>query len=103
VLDNGVPQTVDYISFDEWPLNVVLAFDVSGSMAGPGSTTCATPAMPAVDQLKADDRAAFVSFSHAVSVGSDLTGDRSRGGPHGDQTERATGGQTSVVDGASRA
>jgi len=98
VLDNGVPQTVDYISFDELPLNVVLAFDVSGSMAGPRFDDLRNAGHAAVDQLKADDRAAFVSFSHAVSVGSDLTGDRAA--VHTAIKMSAPGGQTSVVDGS---
>src|SRR4051794_38816142 len=32
VLDNGVPQTVDLASFEEIPLNVVLALDMSSSL-----------------------------------------------------------------------
>lgn len=34
VLDNGVPQEVDLASFEQIPLNVVLAIDVSDSVAG---------------------------------------------------------------------
>jgi VWFA-related protein len=98
VLDNGVAQTVDYISFDELPLNVVLAFDVSGSMAGPRFDDLRNAGHAVVDQLKADDRSAFVSFSHAVSVGSDLTADRAA--VHSAINWSAPGGQTSVVDGS---
>ena len=29
VLDNGVPQAVEFVSYDQIPLNVVLAFDIS--------------------------------------------------------------------------
>src|SRR3954463_958936 len=32
--DNGVPQQIDLISFDQVPLNVVLALDMSDSVAG---------------------------------------------------------------------
>jgi hypothetical protein len=66
---------VDYVSFDELPLNVVLAFDASGSMAGPrfetsrGWTRRDRPASPRRSR-------GLVSFSHAVSLGSDLTLDR---------------------------
>jgi len=38
VVDNGVPQKVEYLSFDELALNIVLAFDASGSVAGPRVT-----------------------------------------------------------------
>src|SRR5438045_2994964 len=34
VVDNGVPQTVDLVSFDEIPLNVILALDMSDSVSG---------------------------------------------------------------------
>ena len=34
VLDNGVPQAVEFVSYDQIPLNVVLAFDMSDSVAG---------------------------------------------------------------------
>ena len=34
ILDNGVPQHVDLVSFDQIPLNVILALDMSDSVAG---------------------------------------------------------------------
>ena len=34
MLDNGVPQQVDLVSFEQIPLNVVLALDMSDSVAG---------------------------------------------------------------------
>ena len=34
VLDNGVPQRIDYAAFEEIPLNVVFALDASSSVAG---------------------------------------------------------------------
>ena len=33
-LDNGVPQDVSLVSVDEVPLNVILALDMSDSVAG---------------------------------------------------------------------
>ena len=33
-VDNGVPQQVDLVSFEQIPLNVVLALDMSDSVAG---------------------------------------------------------------------
>ena len=76
VLDNGVPQKVDYISFDELPLNVVLTFDASDSMTGPRFDDLRSAGHAILDLLRQDDRAALVSFSHAVTLGSDLTADR---------------------------
>src|SRR4051812_36589411 len=34
IKDNGVRQEAEFLSFDEVPLNVILTFDVSGSMSG---------------------------------------------------------------------
>jgi VWFA-related protein len=75
VLDNGVPQQVEYLSFDELALNIVMAFDASGSIAGPRVADLRAAGNAVLDQLRPDDRAAFVSFSHTVSLGSDLTTD----------------------------
>ena len=44
VVDNGVAQQVDLASFEELPLNVVLAFDMSESFSGDGSRTFASRA-----------------------------------------------------------
>jgi hypothetical protein len=33
IVDNGVPQVVDLVSFDEVPLNVILALDMTGDVA----------------------------------------------------------------------
>lgn len=76
VTDNGVPQTIDYVSYDELPVNLMLAFDVSGSMAGPRLDDLRAAGRAVLDLLHPDERAGFVSFSHAVSLGSELTLDR---------------------------
>jgi VWFA-related protein len=76
VVDNGVAQKVEYLSFDELALNIVLAFDASGSVAGPRAADLRAAGHAVLAELRGDDRAAFVSFSHAVSLGSDLTTDR---------------------------
>src|SRR5712691_11240590 len=34
ILDNGVPQQVDLVSFEKIPINVILGFDMSDSVAG---------------------------------------------------------------------
>src|SRR5207249_8999904 len=36
IADNGVPQQVDLVSFEQIPLNVVLALDMSDGVAGGG-------------------------------------------------------------------
>jgi len=96
VTDNGVPQTVDLVSFDEVPLNVVMTFDVSGSMKGPQFEDLRAAGHALVDQLRKDDRAALVSFSHALSLGADLTSNVSL--VRGALDASMPGGQTSLVD-----
>lgn len=98
VLDNGVPQRVEYLSYDELALNIVLAFDASGSVAGPRVADLRSAGHAVLDQLRPDDRAAFVSFSHAVSLGSDLTGDLTKV-RRAIESSGATG-LTSIVDAA---
>ena len=75
VRDNGIPQQVDFVGFDEVPINLVLAFDVSGSVTGQRLTDLRLAGHAALDQLRGDDRGAIVSFTEAVSVGSALTRD----------------------------
>jgi len=96
ILDNGVPQKADFISFDQLPLNVVLVFDVSGSMVGQRLDDLRTAGHSVLDQLRTDDRAALVSFSEVVSLGSDLTTDLGAVGAAIDRGEAT--GLTSLTD-----
>ena len=98
VTDNGVPQKVEFVSYDELPLNVVLAFDASGSMNGPQFEDLRAAGHAVLDLLRPDDRAGLVSFSHAVSLGSDLTSDRNA--IRAALNRGRAWGQTSVVDAA---
>ncbi len=75
VLDNGVPQQVEFLSFDELPLNMVLTFDLSGSVAGSRLEDLRAAGRALIDQLRKGDRAALVSFNHALSLGAELTAD----------------------------
>jgi hypothetical protein len=54
VRDNGVPQTVDLVSFQQIPLNVFLAFDVSASVSGERLTHLQTAGHTLLDQALAD-------------------------------------------------
>ena len=76
VLDNGVPQQVDLATFEQLRLNVVLALDVSDSVAGERLEHLRAAGLAVLDQLAADDEAALVTFSHAVSLRAPLTTDR---------------------------
>jgi VWFA-related protein len=98
VRDNGVLQQVDRVSFEQIPLNVVLALDMSGSLEGARLEHLQAAAGALLDGLTADDQAALVTFSHMVAQRSGLTKDFS-------QVRTALGrmsafGHTALIDGA---
>jgi VWFA-related protein len=78
LLDNGVPQQVELASFDKIPLNVIVTLDMSGSVAGERLEHLRGAGRALLDALKKDEQAALITFSHVVSLGSDLTTDLGR-------------------------
>jgi VWFA-related protein len=76
ILDNGVPQKIEHFSFDELPLDLMLTFDVSGSMTGERLDDLREAGRALLEALKPADRAAFLSFSEALSLGAPLSVDR---------------------------
>ncbi len=97
LFDNGVRQTVDFAAFEQ-PLNVVLALDMSGSVAGARLADLKRASRLVVDGLRDGDRAALVTFSHVVALAADLTRDLPRVGV---VIDRLVGrGETALVDGA---
>jgi VWFA-related protein len=96
ILDNGVRQTVDIVSFEQMPLNVVFTFDMSGSIVGERLANLREAGRAVLGGLKKDDQAALVTFNHEVVVGPSLTADASL---VGEAIERAVPtGSTSLVD-----
>ncbi len=97
VLDNGVLQQVDLVSFEQIPLNVVLSLDMSDSVAGERLDELRAAGRAVLDGLTAADQAAVVSFSHAISLGAPLSKDLA---PSRTALDEAVGfGETSLVDG----
>ncbi len=96
VLDNGVSQKVDLASFEEIPLNVVVALDMSASLQGLRLGHLQTAGRAVVDRLKPGDRAALVSFSHVVVPASGLSDDFGRIRAALDQAQGS--GLTSLID-----
>jgi VWFA-related protein len=97
LLDNGVPQQVELVSFDQIPLNVILALDMSDSVAGGRLEQLRSAGHGLLAALKKEDQAALVSFNHAVQLGAKLTSDVA-------SVQEALGdaqssGQTALVDG----
>jgi VWFA-related protein len=98
VEDNGVRQKVDLASFEEIPLNVVLALDMSGSLQGLRLGHLQTAGREVLNGLKPGDRAALVTFSHVVVSSRGLTQDLDAIRVALDQTKGE--GQTSLIDAA---
>jgi Ca-activated chloride channel family protein len=73
VLDNGIPQQVDLISFEQVPLNLVFVFDMSSSVVGERLEHLRDGARTVLNGLTREDQAALVTFSEVVVRGSDLT------------------------------
>ena len=97
LFDNGVPQQVDLVSFDQVPLNVILALDMSDSVAGDRLAQLRAAGSALLGELKADDQAAVITFSHAVQLGEKLTHDIAT---VRDALDAARGtGMTALVDG----
>ena len=75
ISDNGVPQQAELVSFDQIPLNVILALDMSDSVAGERLQQLRAAGARLLGALKKDAQAALITFSHAVQLGSKLTSD----------------------------
>jgi VWFA-related protein len=76
---DGTPLTVQdarYGADPETGLAVVLAMDVSGSMAGPRIARAKEAATAFLDSLQPADQVALLTFANNVAVASDFTTDR---------------------------
>jgi VWFA-related protein len=73
--DNGTPQTIEQIYVEQLPLNVVMVLDISGSVQGERLRSLKAGAITVIERLRPRDRAAVVTFSHRLDMGSLLTGD----------------------------
>jgi len=97
VLDNGVPQAVEFVSYDQIPLNVVLAFDMSDSVAGERLEHLRSAGTAVLAGLKRNDQSALVTFNNQIMLGAALTSDLE---PLRDAIGHVVGeGDTSLVDG----
>ena len=66
-LDNGQPQKILYFSQDEDPLDVILLFDISGSMRSNVARVAAS-AQVAFSELRPADRVALMTFQSRSRV-----------------------------------
>ena len=98
VLDEGISQRVDLASFEQIPLNVVLALDMSASLQGLRLGHLQAAGRTVLDGLKPGDRAALVTFSHIVAPTLGLSEDLDRVRAALDRSQGE--GLTSLVDAA---
>lgn len=73
VLDSGVPQQVDFFSFEQLPLSVVLALDSSASISAARLANLREGGDALLGALKSDDQAALLTFADAVMLRERLT------------------------------
>jgi Ca-activated chloride channel homolog len=97
IADDGVPQQVDLVSFEQIPLNVVLALDTSNSVAGERLAQLRDASLAVLDGLTQDDQAALVTFSNVVALGAPLSKDL--GVARKALADAQGSGETSLVDG----
>jgi hypothetical protein len=74
--DNGVPQVLAQVDVEQLPLNLILVFDTSASVAGERMQSLLDAGRTLLDQLREADRVALVSFSTRVELVAPLTPSR---------------------------
>jgi Mg-chelatase subunit ChlD len=62
VRDDGVRQTVSQVELEQIPLNLILVFDTSGSVAGDRLRALLEAGKALLDGLRERDRVALLSF-----------------------------------------
>ena len=98
ILDNGVRQHVDLVTFDQLPLNVMLALDMSSSVTGERFDHLRSAGHALLDGLRDEDQAALLTFSHRVVLREGQNADVGRVRTALDQLQPL--GDTALVDGA---
>jgi len=98
VRDNAILQDVELVSSEKLPLNVILALDTSGTMAGDNLDHLRSAGQALLARLEPGDLAGLVTFSDDVTLREGLTRDVDRLGRALAVVE-ARGG-TAVIDGS---
>ena len=78
VLDNGVKQKIEYIGFENTPISITMVLDLSNSVTGDLLNNLKSAGNLLLKGLKRDERAALITFDHAVKLRSPLTSDIDR-------------------------
>jgi Ca-activated chloride channel homolog len=98
VLDNKVPQQVEVVTFEQVPLLVTMALDMSFSVSGERLEHLRSAGNVMLDGLRPEDRAQLLTFSHAVVRRQSSTSDVSL--LRAALNEVKPAGDTSLYDGA---
>lgn len=94
--DSGVRQTVDYVSVDTIPINLVLTLDMSESVAGTALEQLRQASKNVLGGLRSGDQAALLTFGEALELRSPLTGNLTQ---VREALDRGAGtGRTSLAD-----
>ena len=78
VLDNGVPQEIEFLGFQQTPIDAILILDMSASVAGESLENLKNAGQQFLAALKKDERAALVTFSDVISLRSPLSNNLER-------------------------
>jgi VWFA-related protein len=98
VTDNGVAQVIDLISFEQLPLNVIMAFDLSNSMSGERLDHLRLAAQAVLAGVGGEDRAALLTFNDKLQRPYPLTRELHRLAATLDDLKPE--GLTALIDGA---
>jgi len=98
VRDDGVLQDAELVDTQKLPVNVILALDTSGSVAGEPLEHLRAAGEALLGRLLPEDLAGLVTFSHEVTLREPLTRDRER--LRSALTLVEPRGETAVIDGS---
>ncbi len=96
VLDNGVPQEVELINHQDWPLAAILLLDVSGSVLGDRLDHLRAAAHAFVERLGPEDEVGLLSFTRELQLRLRLSHDFES--LHRVLEQPMTSGETSLYD-----
>ena len=97
VTENGEPIEAEVEALSDDTLDVVLAIDVSGSMAGDPLAQAKVASLQFIDELPSTARVAIVSFGNTADLRSGFT--TNRDSSRDAVNALATGGETALYDG----
>lgn len=100
ILDSGVPQQVEFASFEELPLTIALALDLSTSIDAERLEHLRDGGRAVLENLKPADQVSLLTFADAVLLREPLTAasDRIRSALAALQPSRRPPGGTALVD-----